>query len=131
MHIEPEMIGLTFPVFLTVRGEQYFDDVDPNETELLTEGVLEVLEDGLRIANDEPMLLETNYLPCNRFPEFTRQMLENQSLYKVLTNKYSLNIDVAEETFEPILLRPMESQMLHAGQGALGMLIERISYEGG
>ena len=85
----------------------------------------------LRIANDEPMLLETNYLPCNRFPEFTRQMLENQSLYKVLTNKYSLNIDVAEETFEPILLRPMESQMLHAGQGALGMLIERISYENG
>ncbi len=85
----------------------------------------------LRLANDEPMLLETNYLPCNRFPEFSRQMLENKSLYRVLTSKYSLNIDVAEETFEPVLLRPMESQMLHAGQDALGMLVERISYEGG
>ena len=56
MHIEPEMIGLTFPVSLSVRGEQYFEDVDPNETELLTEGVLEVLEDGLRIAYDETAL---------------------------------------------------------------------------
>ena len=85
----------------------------------------------LRLVNNEPMLLETNYLPCNRFPDFTRQMLENQSLYRVLTDRYGLNIDVAEETFEPILLRPMESRMLHAGQGALGMLVERISYEGG
>ena len=85
----------------------------------------------LRIANNEPMLLETNYLPCSRFPNFSRAMLENQSLYRLLENKYSLKIDVAEETFEPVLLRPMESQMLHTGQGALGMLIERISYEGG
>lgn len=45
-----------YPVSLSVRGEQYFDDVDPNETELLTEGVLEVLEDGLRIAYDETSL---------------------------------------------------------------------------
>ena len=85
----------------------------------------------LRLVDDEPMLLETNYLPCNCFPDFTRQMLEHQSLYRVLTNRYSLNIDVAEETFEPILLRPMESQMLHTDQSALGMLVERISYEGG
>ena len=85
----------------------------------------------LRLVDNEPMLLETNYLPCDRFPEFTRQMLENQSLYRVLTSKYGLNMDVAEETFEPILLRPMEAQMLHIGQGALGMLVERISYEGG
>ena len=45
-----------YPVSLSVRGEQYFDDVDPNETELLTEGVLEVLKDGLRIAYDETSL---------------------------------------------------------------------------
>ena len=85
----------------------------------------------LRIASGEPMLLETNYLPCHRFPNFTRQMVENQSLYRVLTDNYGLNIDVAEETFEPVLLRPMESQMLQMGQSVLGMLIERISYEDG
>lgn len=52
----------------------------------------------LRLANDESMLLEINYLPCNRFPEFSRQMVEHQSLYRVLQNRYALNIDVAEET---------------------------------
>lgn len=85
----------------------------------------------LRLVDDEPMLLETNYLPCSRFPDFTRQMPEHQSLYRVLTSQYGLNIDVAEETFEPVLLRPMESQMLHTDQGTLGMLVERISYENG
>ena len=29
------------PVMISVRGEQYFDDVDPNATELMTEGTLE------------------------------------------------------------------------------------------
>lgn len=38
---------------------------------------------------------------------------------------------MAEETFEPVLLRPMESQMLRTDQSALGMLVERISYENG
>lgn len=85
----------------------------------------------LRLANDESMLLETNYLPCNRFPEFSLQMVKHQSLYRVLQNRFALNIDVAEETFEPSLLRPMGAQMLHTVQGVLGMLIERISYEGG
>ena len=26
------------PVLLSIRGEQYFDDVDPDATELMTEG---------------------------------------------------------------------------------------------
>lgn len=36
------------PVLLSIRGEQYFDDVDPDATELMTEGTLELTEDGLR-----------------------------------------------------------------------------------
>ena len=35
------------PVMISVRGEQYFDDVDPNATELMTEGTLEQTEDGM------------------------------------------------------------------------------------
>ncbi len=33
---------------ISVRGEQYFDDVDPDATELMTEGTLET--DGYRNA---------------------------------------------------------------------------------
>ena len=45
-----------FPVILTVRGEQYYDGVDPDATELMTEGTLEVSEDGLRFWYEESEL---------------------------------------------------------------------------
>lgn len=34
------------PVLLSIRGEQYFDDIDPDGTELMTEGTMELPEDG-------------------------------------------------------------------------------------
>jgi uncharacterized beta-barrel protein YwiB (DUF1934 family) len=45
-----------FPVVLTVRGEQYFDQLDPDATELMTEGTLEVTDDGLRFWYEETEL---------------------------------------------------------------------------
>jgi GntR family transcriptional regulator len=84
----------------------------------------------LRLADGEPMLLETNFLPVARFPGVTRQHLDNQSLYRFLIAQHHLEITHAEETFETTLLRPMEVQLFDAERGALGMLIERIAYEG-
>ena len=46
----------SFPVILTVRGEQYYDGVDPDSTELMTEATLEVTEDGLRFWYEESEL---------------------------------------------------------------------------
>ena len=39
-----EMRREKLPVTLFIRGEQYFDDVDPDATELTTEGTLELTE---------------------------------------------------------------------------------------
>ena len=44
------------PVTLFIRGEQYFDDVDPDATELMTEGMLELTETGLRLTYQETAL---------------------------------------------------------------------------
>ena len=44
------------PVLLFIRGEQYFEDVDPDATELMTDGVLEMTEDGLRFSYQETEL---------------------------------------------------------------------------
>ena len=44
--IENNMEPNILPVMLSIRGEQYFDDVDPDGTELLTAGTMELLEDG-------------------------------------------------------------------------------------
>ena len=44
------------PVLLSIRGEQYFDGIDPDATELMTEGTMELLGDGLRLTYQETEL---------------------------------------------------------------------------
>ena len=45
------------PVLLFIRGEQYFDDVDPDATELTTEGTLELTTEGTLELTEEGLLL--------------------------------------------------------------------------
>ena len=46
----------TLPVLLSIRGEQYFDGVDPDATELMTEGTMELSEGGLTLCYQETAL---------------------------------------------------------------------------
>ena len=51
-----EMRQEKLPVTLFIRGEQYFDDLDPDATELMTDGTLEMTEAGLRLTYQETAL---------------------------------------------------------------------------
>ena len=51
-HIEYEKL----PVLLSIRGEQYFDDIDPDATELMTEGTMALTEDGMVLSYQETEL---------------------------------------------------------------------------
>ncbi len=44
------------PVLLSIRGEQYFDDIEPDATELMTDGTLELTGDGLVLTYRETEL---------------------------------------------------------------------------
>ncbi|SFP35574.1 Uncharacterized beta-barrel protein YwiB, DUF1934 family [Oscillibacter sp. PC13] len=44
------------PVLLSIRGEQYFDDIDPDATELMTDGTLESTEAGFLLTYQESEL---------------------------------------------------------------------------
>lgn len=44
------------PVLLSIRGEQYFEGIDPDATELMTEGTLELTETGLLLSYQETEL---------------------------------------------------------------------------
>ena len=44
------------PVLLTIRGEQYFDDVDPNETQLMTDGTMTITDEGMDLSYEETEL---------------------------------------------------------------------------
>ena len=44
------------PVMLSIRGEQYFDGIDPDAQELMTEGTMTLTEDGMVLAYQETAL---------------------------------------------------------------------------
>ena len=44
------------PVLLSIRGEQYFDGVDPDATELMTEGTMELTDAGMLLNYQETEL---------------------------------------------------------------------------
>ena len=44
------------PVLLSIRGEQYFDDIDPDATELITEGTMELIGEGIVLSYEETEL---------------------------------------------------------------------------
>ena len=44
------------PVVLSIRGEQYFDGVDPDGTELMTEGTMELTDGGMVLQYEETAL---------------------------------------------------------------------------
>ena len=44
------------PVLLSIRGEQYFDGIDPDATELMTEGTMVLTEDGMVLSYEESTL---------------------------------------------------------------------------
>ena len=46
----------TLPVVRSIRGGQYCDDVDPDETELITEGTMTLAGDEIRLSYEESEL---------------------------------------------------------------------------
>ena len=44
------------PVLLSIWGEQYFDGIDPDATELMTEGTMALTEDGMVLSYEESEL---------------------------------------------------------------------------
>ncbi|NLO87889.1 MAG: GntR family transcriptional regulator [Firmicutes bacterium] len=83
----------------------------------------------LRLADNEPMMLETTYIPCHRFPGITREMLEARPLYDILTEEHKARLTMAEEIFTPVLVRKNEAELLQYMAQSPGMMIERLTYE--
>src|ERR1700683_4190407 len=60
----------------------------------------------LRLADGEPMSIDTSPLPARRFPGLRRQLGRHSPLYETLTNTYGVVLAEAEETIETVLAGP-------------------------
>ena len=53
----------------------------------------------LRLADDEPMMLERTYLPVKKFWNLTQALLETKPLYDLFSQDYQQVVHIADEEF--------------------------------
>jgi len=86
----------------------------------------------LRSAQDYPLMIETTYLPKQRFIRIDIDLIRGKhSLYKYLTQKYDFRVDSAYETFRPVTADQYEKKLLKLPSGVSCLLLERYISEAG
>lgn len=81
----------------------------------------------LRMANDEPMALETVYLAQARLPDFDPALLKSGSLYELLDKQYGVQIRSASQQLQATVLNEEEAEMLEVPAFSPSLLVERIT----
>lgn len=94
---------------------------------------LETLEEvfqiiRLRIADNEPLMYETSYLPKKFFPNLTKDKLIKRPMYDIFKEDYQIVVTRAIEHFTASLIRKKESEHLHIEINQPAILIKRFSY---
>lgn len=79
----------------------------------------------LRLADGEPMAIETTHLPLGRFRGLRKYVSGGGSLYQVLKERYDVEMGHAEETIETALAGPHEAELLGADVGMPMLLLSR------
>jgi GntR family transcriptional regulator len=81
----------------------------------------------IRLADDVPMALETNYISANFIKGLTEQIV-NQSLYSYIEDQLNLRIDHASQVIESSIANQLEADYLKIQLGAPVMLIQRNTF---
>lgn len=82
----------------------------------------------LRLADEEPVMFETSFLPADLFPEMLTDDHAHVPLYTLMAEKYGIRPVKARESFEPILLRDYQAKILQAKPGSPALLLERVAF---
>jgi GntR family transcriptional regulator len=81
----------------------------------------------LRMADSEPMAIETTHLSTRKFPGLRKHLSRSGSLYKMLADVYDVHLAEAEETIETALATPREAGLLGTDVGLPMLLLSRHS----
>jgi len=79
----------------------------------------------LRLADGEPMSIDTSHLPARRFPGLRRHLERNAALYETLRSIYHIHLAEAEETIETVLADPHDARLLGVDPGIPLLLLSR------
>ena len=104
-------------------------DADVAEGLGLADGTLVVALSRVRLADDQPIVNETSYLPAARFKGLESIDFTEASLYETLTSAYGVRPVRARETFVPVLLGPDDAAVLGGDAGDPVLNVERTTYD--
>ena len=82
----------------------------------------------LRLANEDPIILETSYLPQKLFPDLKEKDHGKIPLYDILRKDYGFQLTRAREYFEATLADEQAARYLHVTIGDPLLLCERRTY---
>jgi GntR family transcriptional regulator len=89
-----------------------------------------VLIRRLRLADGEPMALETLHVPADLVPGLTKEALEDASFYELLEKRYGIVIASGTQSIEPTVTNEEESELLRVPLHSPAFLFERTSRSG-
>jgi GntR family transcriptional regulator len=92
-------------------------------------GVPIVALSRLRLADDQPVVAETSWLPADRFPGLEEVDFDRVRLYDTLITRYGVRPVRAHEAFEPVLLTGAEADLLDRRRGDPALRVERTAYD--
>jgi GntR family transcriptional regulator len=84
----------------------------------------------IRLADDQPIVSETSYLPAARFGGLEDFDFSEVSLYETLGGTFGVRPVRARETFVPVLLSAEEAIILGGESGDPVLGVDRTTYDG-
>ncbi|HHY09827.1 MAG TPA: GntR family transcriptional regulator [Firmicutes bacterium] len=82
----------------------------------------------LRLASDLPIAIESTYLPVDLFPGLTKKELAKSPLYEIMSKRYGVVANSAEESFGAVALGRKEAKIFGLKEGAAALDLERLAY---
>lgn len=82
----------------------------------------------LRLADDQPVMLEITHLPIDLFPNLGARQIEEHSLYQLFEEDYQQRILFADEVFVADLLNHDQAKLLGAKNGDPCLNLTRKAY---
>lgn len=82
----------------------------------------------LRMTEEDPVAIETVWIPEHLFKGMTADMIEGKSLYAIFEQKFNYKPKKAKQTIEPVVLSEFEAKLLNQEENALALMFKRITY---
>ena len=81
----------------------------------------------LRLADDEPVIMERRYVVAALCPKLTKRMV-GESLYRLWRERYRLEISGARQTIRAVAIRGKDARLLKVSSGSPGLLVTGVGF---